>query len=317
MSNILITAIGSFSANVVINNLHESGNRIIGCDIYESEWVANSLIVDKFYQSPYASNREEYVEFVKLLCKKEQIEYIIPLTDVEIDTINANRNEFTDVTLCISEKETVDICRNKYLLFKYLKKRDIKCLISTQLLKEIKIEEQNYPVVVKPYDGRSSQGLNYIANLTAMKYFIENSIIDDYVIQPKKEGKIITVDILRQKDFCVATPRVELLRTLNGAGTSVKVFEDKNLENICKEIATILNIKGCVNFEFIRDENGDYYFLECNPRFSGGVAFSCMAGYDYINNHLKCFNGEDVNKQYNLQKMTIARKYKEYITNLS
>ena len=44
----LVTAIGSFAADAVIKTLREMGYRVIGSDIYEKEWVANSLEVDVF-----------------------------------------------------------------------------------------------------------------------------------------------------------------------------------------------------------------------------------------------------------------------------
>ena len=81
MSNILVTAIGSFSADIVINNLMNEGHKIIGCDIYDKEWVANSLFVDQFYQSPLASKQSDYIEFILNVCRIEHVEYIIPLTD--------------------------------------------------------------------------------------------------------------------------------------------------------------------------------------------------------------------------------------------
>ena len=111
----------------------------------------------------------------------------------------------------------------------------------------------------------------------------------------------------------MATPRVENLRTLNGAGTSVKVFADEKIQTVAKEIADILNIRGCVNFEFIWSKDG-LYFLECNPRFSGGVAFSCIAGYDYISNHLKCFCQLPPDEAVQIEEKYIARKYTEYVT---
>ena len=47
-------------------------------------------------------------------------------------------------------------------------------------------------------------------------------------------------------------------------------------------IAGLLGVRGCVNMEFIEDRDGVYHMLECNPRFSGGVEFSCLAGYDCV-----------------------------------
>ena len=54
--------------------------------------------------------------------------------------------------------------------------------------------------------------------------------------------------------------------------------------------------------------------LECNPRFSGGVEFSCIAGYDCVSEHLHCFEGKPVDTAAKISGMYIARKFEEYIT---
>lgn len=317
MSNILVTAIGSFSADIVICNLKSQEHRIVGSDINNKEWIANSLCVDQFYQSPLAADKKKYIEFIINVCKIESIDYIIPLTDVEVDVINEFRDLLRkmNVIVCLSDKATIDICRDKYSLYKCLKSQNVDCLIRTELL-SCKLENNiEFPIVVKPINGRSSQGLMYFDDIEALHFFIENNSIENYIIQPKFDGSIVTVDVLRNENqnVFIATPRIELLRTLNGAGTSVKIFDDKKLRDISQNIANILGIHGCVNFEYIM-VNDDYKFLECNPRFSGGVAFSCMAGYNYVLNHFKCFSQEKVDDINNIQEMNIARKYKEYIT---
>ena len=142
---------------------------------------------------------------------------------------------------------------------------------------------------------------------------------DKYIIQPFIPGNVITVDVIRDSDGAnvVAIPRIELLRTLNGAGTSVKVFSDVDLEEQCKKIADALKILGCVNFEFICDDFGHYYFVECNPRFSGGVEFSCIAGYDCVINHMRCFQKRKIDAtRKNQNTIYIARKYEEYTTEI-
>ena len=84
---VIVTAIGSFSAQNVISACHKAGMRVVGCDIYPAEWVVNSRDVDVFYRAPYATGREQYRNFLKELCKKEQASVLMPLTDVEIDVI--------------------------------------------------------------------------------------------------------------------------------------------------------------------------------------------------------------------------------------
>lgn len=313
MSNILVTAIGSFSAEVVINNLHASGHKIIATDIYKREWVANSLLADVFYQCPYATKEEEYISFLLKVCEEENVEYIMPLTDVEVDVISKNREKFSDYIVCLPKTEVLNICRNKYKLYEFLLDNGVDCLIPTNKVDNNISDWNHFPAVIKPAGGRSSEGLYFVKDNQELQSHVQNKSLVDYIIQPKIEGKVITVDVLRNEDFFMAIPRIELLRTINGAGTTVNVFNDEKLISIVKKIADVLGIKGCVNFEFIVMDNGDYRFLECNPRFSAGVAFSCLAGYDFINNHYNCYSNLPLEAGKEIKEMIISRKYQEFV----
>ena len=101
----LVTAIGSFSADAVIRTLRQEGWRIIGTDIYEADWVATSLMVDAFYQAPYASEEEKYIDFIRNICAREQVSRILPLIDVEVDALNRHRSEIEtgDCRICNSD----------------------------------------------------------------------------------------------------------------------------------------------------------------------------------------------------------------------
>ena len=72
-----------------------------------------------------------------------------------------------------------------------------------------------------------------------------------------------------------------------------------------------------MNMEFIETdrEAGEYYFLECNPRFAGGVAFSGAAGYDMADAHIRCFTGEKLDELFVNGEQYIARRYTEYSMN--
>lgn len=339
MNTALVTAIGSFSADIVIKNLKKNGMRVVGCDIYPPEWIADAKSVDSFYQVPYATDEKRYADQILSICAKEQVNILIVLTDAEVDVWNRRRNELKEhaVTLCLSSEETIRMCRDKREMSRFLLEKGIGHPIPTLNLLNVDIEKLSYPAVVKPFNGRSSQGLHYISSIEEMKSFLDFSDSGEYVVQPFYKGCIITVDIVRQENTvmqedtvrqedtimqadageCAVICRKELLRTANGAGTSVLVFSDPVLEDMCREMAEALKINGCVNFEFIEGEDGVYHMLECNPRFSGGVEFSCLAGYDCVTNHVRCFTGEGMAPFHGVTGMYIARKYEEYITKIT
>ncbi|MDR7814866.1 ATP-grasp domain-containing protein [Lacrimispora sp.] len=317
MNTALVTAIGSFSADIVIKNLKKGGYRVVGCDIYPAEWIADSGNVASFYQVPLATDEKRYVNTILKICREEQAKVLIVLTDVEVDVWNRYRYELAlaSVTLCLSSEKPLLLCRDKRELYRFLKEKGIGNPIPTLELMEADAERLSYPAVIKPFNGRSSQGLRYIQSLDEMKGFLECGDSEGLIVQPYYQGSIITVDVVRQAETgeSVAVCRKELLRTPNGAGTSVLVFLDPVLEATCRDIANALGINGCVNFEFIQTEDGTYHMLECNPRFSGGVEFSCLAGYDCVTNHLRCFIGEAIEPLKGIMGMYIARKYEEYI----
>ncbi len=324
---ILVTAIGSFSAAVVVRKYKEEGFRVIGCDIYPAEWIATSTEVDRFYQAPLAADSQKFGAFLEKVCRENEVDYLIPLTDVEVDAVQEWRGQAASLggILCLSDKKTIRLCRNKWETERFLAPKGICKTIPGQVLKEVIEKEADtgyelleYPLVLKPFQGRSSQGMMRIQDARQMRYAAKwhQQAAKNYLVQPEIPGTVVTVDVVREPESgrIVTVSRRELLRTPNGAGTSVQVFFDERLARQCEAIATMLNIRGCVNFEFVEKVPGEWYFLECNPRFSGGVAFSCMAGYDMVKNHLYCFTGKELEPARKIHSQYLVKRYQEYRT---
>ncbi len=320
MQKILVTAIGSFSADIIIKKLHQDGHFVVGTDIYPREWVVDAQNVDKFYQIPKPSETEEYIRRLLEICEENEIGFLFPLTDPEIDVLNLRRDRFRrlSVQICMSDYETITICRNKRKTENFLRSANVCTLIDSYDLKRMESADISYPIVCKPVNGRSSQGVKIFDDAKQLFAFYDRIDPETYLFQPLIAGNVIAVDVVRDpSNNCCAVARRELTRTLSGAGISVQVFRDRALEENCKKIAELLNVTGCVNFEFIEADDDKSYFLECNPRFSGGVEFSVLAGYDFVTNHLKCFRNEAIETTADIREHYISRKYEEYITDQS
>lgn len=306
----LVTAVGSFSAGAVISGLRRLGYRVIGCDIHRAEEVANSSEVDAFYRVPLVSSGEEYVGALRRVISVEGVSLVLPLTDVEVDALSDARGQLGAI-VCIPGKEAVRVCRDKLSSSRVLAPVLGSSLIPTELLSDVDPAVLDYPVVCKPIDGRSSEGLFFAASSEELR--VRTSGLDAVrcCVQPKVEGRVVTVDVVRSSASggAVAVPRLELLRTPNGAGTSVFVFEDADVSELAMRIAEELGVNGCVNVEFIVTRDGSLRFLECNPRFSGGVEFTCMSGYDCVRNHVRCFLGLDIDSPGPVSQKFVARSY--------
>lgn len=54
-----------------------------------------------------------------------------------------------------------------------------------------------------------------------------------------------------------------------------------------------LGLTGVMNCEFIRTDDA-LYLMDINPRFSAGVSFSKMAGYDFVMADAACYQADDL-----------------------
>jgi len=325
MKTVLVTAIGSFSADAVIKGCREYGLRVIGTDIYPKEWLSEGNEVEGFYQIPRADAGTSYMDALRKIIRDEEVSFVIPLTDAEIDVLNGNRELILPAKLLLSSEKSVFLFRDKMQCAAAVqevqkeKKSHFKTIPSASFCGEGS-SPFDFPVILKPVDGRSSEGMYRVSspeewNLAAAAIAARNKEKTDYMVQPVIRGNIVTADVVRDGfGNCAVLPREELLRTLNGAGLSVHVFRDAGLEEICRAIAGRLNVLGCVNMEFIRTEEGDYYFLECNAHFSGGTAFSRASGFNTVTDHLRALEGGKIEGKLPESGGWLVKKYVEVKT---
>lgn len=319
MSAVLVTAIGSVAGQEIIRSLKHAGYKVIGCDINDYANLAESRIVDRFYQVHKASDGEDYIEDIHAMVVAEDIRFIYPLTDVEVDLLDANRPGFTAIgaIVCMPNQRAVRIARNKKSyaaelsgVFEFF--RIIPNLSPEALFAKCESDTPSR-IVVKPENGRSSEGLEIVGSRDAM-HAVSRPDLEECVIQPFIEGSIVTVDILRQASSGTTHcfPRREIVRTRNGIGVSVKTLDNSRIVSDCGKLAAHLGLNGIANVEIIESSEG-FFLMDINPRFSAGIGFTRLAGYDIALNCLRCFTGEQLDFYEYKPGQLMIRKFEELI----
>ncbi len=309
--NILFTAVGSMSAKCALQSIRkcEGVDVVIGCDIYPANWHYESLLCDLYYQVPFATDEDLYVRALKKICKDNNVDYVFPLTDLEIDVLRRYRCDFVS-TLCIPSEYVLNIARDKFNIYSFfLNDKDVNVL-KTYKKKELLDKDFVFPLIAKPYNGRSSEGLKLISSKKDLDCVINEA---NYIYQPFFEGDIYTVDYVRSNEFDedFSIPRKELLRTKNGAGVTVFIEPNRDLQRTVSVVGKKLKINGCVNFEFISN-SGKYYLIDINPRFSAGIGFSEKIGYDFVQSALNCFLHKHIFKAICYDKHILTKSYSEH-----
>lgn len=285
------------SAEAVISQLHQASHRVIGCDIHPAHWLYTSRLVDDFAQVPLARDESAWMETIIALCQQHHIDVIFPLTDIEVDVLSAHRHRLPPgVQAGIMSADAVALCRDKYAWFEQLRDHPrIRPLPGWKLSDWAPSTPLTFPAILKPRNGRSSEGLRTLHSAEELLEIRARLNAEDWIVQPKVPGDIYTVDIVRQasSEQWAAVARKELIRTSNGAGLSVETIPDADLCETAASVARTLGTNGCFNMEFVGNADG-YFLMDINPRFSAGVEFSVKAGYDMVNNHLRCFGHQPI-----------------------
>lgn len=289
MKTVFLTALGSSSALSAVKTLKEAGYRTAGCDLYPREWNEASLMADVFLQGTTADD-PRYGECMRTALNAAKADFLIPLTDPEVDYWCGRKID--GVTLCVPPESTVRLCRSKLRMADFLTERGLCECIPTRMAGDWSPAPEDFPILLKPEKGRSSQHQYIVHSIS--EYRETATLREDYIAQPYLPGVIHTVDTARDRfGHVTALCRSELLRTVNGLGTTVRVLPGHPLEKICAEIAAATGFIGVCNIEFI-ERDGHWYFLEVNPRFSGGIGFSKKAGVDFAALIMRIFEGESI-----------------------
>lgn len=296
MSGILETAVGSMAAPPTLRRYRELGLRLVTCDIYPRGWNAAGMETE-FFQARRADEGEAYTAQMLDAVRRYELDFCIPLTDPEVDALAPLREKFAaeGCALCVPERKTAELFRRKDEMNRFLEKRRLSSPIPTQAALPGKPCPFPFPAMVKPRSGRSSLGQAVVADEEGYRLAVGER--EDLIAQPFLEGDVFCVDVARDGRGNVrAAVRQELLRNKSGLGMTVEVFSRHPLQTVCASVAEATGLTGVVNMEFIRC-GGEYFFLEVNPRFSGGVGFSMEAGMDFAGMLLACYSGGGIEKE--------------------
>ena len=259
--------------------------QIIATD--NSEIVPALYLADKKYLVPRIDS-EGYIERVLEIAKENEVKAITTLIDPEIEILAANRELFIKngiIPLCPS-KETAAYCFDKYEMYKYLRKNNIRTVLTYDNIDEMKAGlekgEISFPVFIKPRTGSGSVGIHKVEDLSELEAYLQEGKYD-YIIQEFMNCRDCDADVYIDcySHKPVAAFAKNKLETKIGGASKTISFKDEKLFKFIEEICSIFEFNGPVDMDFwYRD--GEYYLSEVNPRFGGAYLHAYGAGVDFF-----------------------------------
>ena len=259
--------------------------KIIATDI--SITAPAIYMADNYYIVPRI-NDENYIPEILRICEKEQIQAITTLIDPEIMLLAEHREEFEriGVEVLAPYKETAELCFDKYEMFKFLKEKNIKTVLTYGNIDSFEIGMKNneikFPVFVKPRTGSGSVGARRIEEIDSLKKAMEEDptlIIQEFMGDALDIDADIYVDTISNQ--AVALFSKKKLETKIGGASKTVSFKDEKLNQFASEALKVFKFNGPIDMDlWYRD--GEYYLSEVNPRFGGGYLHAYGAGVDFV-----------------------------------
>lgn len=306
---ILITSAGSLSANYLISEL-EKNNIIIAADIHDFDLLnIDKNNIYKFYKVSQTSEEERFLEEIIRITKEQEISFILPLTDIDVDFFIKYRSFFKKQCIAISNEKSIKYARDKLKFYKKLLNKEIN-LIKTNLIGDLQKDKLTYPLIAKPRNGRSSIDNFIINKANDLKY---SCITKNHIVQPYIKGEIIAIDIIaNSRNNFIYCARKELIRSKNGYGTTVQyVKQSKCLSELIEKIVKITKLQGLFNIELIQSDE-KYYLMDINPRPSAGLVFSHIFGFDFASTIIDLYSKDSFISDFKYSGIEIIkRKYYE------
>lgn len=137
-----------------------------------------------------------------------------------------------------------------------------------------------FPVVFKRSGGHGGDSVYFPKEAGSLKHLVANSAPGTWLISDEIEGYDASIDVLRHGGVFVSSPYRTLLPRAKGISIMRETITAPELEAAARMMLEAVDYEGVCGMDFRIDKDGKAWFLECNPRFSGGLETQIKAGLD-------------------------------------
>ncbi|MFK5878976.1 MAG: NAD-dependent epimerase/dehydratase family protein [Flavobacteriaceae bacterium] len=304
--NIAISCVGSGIGQSIINscNLSDLPIKTFGLD-------SNSFAFGVYDCDEYIKTRsmdsENYISSIIEICLLHKIDLLFPGTDDEVHLFSKNINQFEDnnIGVVVSDREILDLCRNKELANNELSKIApifVKSYNVNNIKEALLKQEIDFPIIAKPLSGSASMGVYIITELKELSEITENYVIQeiakphrndinkkyfDELIAKKINPQVseISIQLVANQKSEIIGKMVSVNKLKNGVPIEIIPFNgDETIwHEIDKLIPTFkkLGLHGPINIQGRITDNGLKIF-EINPRFTGITGLRANMGFNEV-----------------------------------
>jgi carbamoyl-phosphate synthase large subunit len=253
--------------------------------------IDKSIPTDSRIEIAFA-NSKNYLESIKSVCDKNEIDLIVPGVDEELMQFDSFLNK--DVTeVFLPNKDFVRIMLDKYACAKAIKSTGLN---GPKTFTVGRASEIGFPLIVKPKTGRGSRGVrivNSLKELNAYKILYPTNE-EDFIVQELAIGTEYTVLVsANKKGQLNAIIPVKVDQKI-GITIQAKIDMNNLIIEYAKKFHSHYRTSGIYNIQCILTQSGVVYPFEINPRISTTFCLSVAAGFDPFELYFNETSGEEL-----------------------
>jgi carbamoyl-phosphate synthase large subunit len=307
VSNVLVPGASAPAGINTIKSLKLANFKGKILSIDSNELSAGFYLSDYREISPEAED-EGYLDFLFKIIDKYEINVLMPSSGYDIFPFSENKEKLQNlgVVPVISDRDVLEVCRDKVLTFERLKNN-----FNLPYTTEDKSRITEFPIISKPRFGKGSRDIIQINDFSELDYI--SSRYSNMIYQEYLPGEEFTIDVLSDFDSnpIISVPRVRL-QTRGGISTKGKIILEKELiEESCR-ISEFLKIVGPCCIQMKKDKDNAFKLVEINPRLGGGTIFTTLAGANFPKMIIDMIEGKKI-KIPQVSEITVLRYFEEII----
>jgi len=316
--NILVSGVGG-PAGVNMTRLLMKEKKyfnIFGLDI--NSHSSGQFFSHQFFIGERVSDEKKHLEFTANFIKNNKIDVFLPTVAEELVLMESLskllKKRKIDCDIVVSKHECLELCDYKDNLYKWMDKNFPKLMGKWARLDK-KVPWKSHEYFIKPVKGRGSRGCRAVSN-KELEFLMKHkkSEMKNFIAMEILPGREWTVDAYVNADgsFAYVVPRLRL--GLSGGITQIgRTDRNKTVIEQTRAVLAKLGCRGSVFIQWKEDKNGAPKMVEINPRASGGLTVTALAGA----NPVKCLKAEiiDLKPCINLKwkEITVTRYFEEKV----
>ncbi len=244
--------------------------------------------------SPPPIEDPNYVPELARLCAEHGVGAVLPLTDLDIETL-ATAREQSVLPALVPSSQVARATYDKYEAHLLLERLELPS--PPTVLSDADLDALRYPVMVKPRQGSGARSIHLAHDPAQARFFIEY-VDEPTMVQQAMGGPELSIDCLGDLDGrCLnAIPRT-MLESRGGESIKGTVIDDPELVELGRTAMEALAVCGPATIQVFRDPTLGVRITDVNTRFGGAFpapALASLPGRSYPELIVRMATGEPV-----------------------